>query len=80
MVRLFSSNSGTSGRASSALTVIERVLGAGGSSRFFQRWREEERVIYNVTTAIAAYKWDLYFAQQKEKETLDDIEPYQKAA
>lgn len=25
-------------------------------------------------------RWDLYFAQQKEKNTLESIEPYQKAA
>ena len=39
----------------SALLVIERVLGMGGSARLFQRLREEEKLVYNALIAMATY-------------------------
>jgi len=40
----------------SALQVIERVLGMGGSSRLFQCLREEKMLVYNAHTVMASYK------------------------
>jgi predicted Zn-dependent peptidase len=46
----------------SALKVIERVLGGGGSARLYQRLREEERLVYTVNTVTAHYEDAGYFA------------------
>jgi predicted Zn-dependent peptidase len=46
----------------SALKVVERVLGMGGSARLYQRLREETRLVYNVNTVTAHYEDAGYFA------------------
>jgi predicted Zn-dependent peptidase len=46
----------------SALKVIERVLGMGGSARLYQRLREETRLVYSVNTVTAHYEDAGYFA------------------
>jgi predicted Zn-dependent peptidase len=46
----------------SALKVIERVLGMGGSARLYQRLREERRLVYSVNTVTAHYEDAGYFA------------------
>jgi predicted Zn-dependent peptidase len=46
----------------SALKVIERVLGMGGSARLYQRLREREQLVYNVQTVTAHYEDTGYFA------------------
>lgn len=46
----------------SALKVIERVLGMGGSARLYQRLREERRLAYSVNTVTAHYEDAGYFA------------------
>ena len=40
----------------SALKVIERVLGMGGSARLYQRLREETRLVYSVNTVTGHYE------------------------
>jgi len=46
----------------SALKVVERVLGMGGSARLYQRLREETRLVYSVNTVTAHYEDAGYFA------------------
>jgi len=46
----------------SALKVIERVLGMGGSARLYQRLREETRLVYSVHTVTAHYEDAGYLA------------------
>lgn len=46
----------------SALRIIERVLGMGGSARLYQRLREEARLVYSVRTVTAHYEDAGYFA------------------
>lgn len=46
----------------SALKVLERVLGMGGSARLYQRLREKERMVYSVRTVTAHYEDAGYFA------------------
>jgi predicted Zn-dependent peptidase len=46
----------------SALKVVERVLGMGGSARLYQRLREERRLVYSVNTVTAHYEDAGYFA------------------
>jgi predicted Zn-dependent peptidase len=46
----------------SALKVIERVLGMGGSARLYQRLREETQLVYRVNTVTAHYEDAGYFA------------------
>jgi predicted Zn-dependent peptidase len=46
----------------SALKVIERVLGWGGSARLYQRLREDARLVYSVNTVTAHYEDAGYFA------------------
>lgn len=46
----------------SALKIIERVLGMGGSARLYQRLREETRLVYSVNTVTAHYEDAGYFA------------------
>jgi predicted Zn-dependent peptidase len=46
----------------SALKVMERVLGMGGSARLYQRLREETRLVYSVNTVTAHYEDAGYFA------------------
>jgi len=46
----------------SALKVVERVLGMGGSARLYQRLREEKRLVYSVNTVTAHYEDAGYFA------------------
>jgi len=46
----------------SALKVVERVLGMGGSARLYQRLREEGRLVYSVNTTTAHYEDAGYFA------------------
>jgi len=46
----------------SALKVVERVLGMGGSARLYQRLREETRLVYSVNTVAAHYEDAGYFA------------------
>ena len=48
----------------SALKVVERVLGMGGSSRLYQRLREERRLVYSVQTVTALYEDAGYLAAQ----------------
>jgi predicted Zn-dependent peptidase len=40
----------------SALKVIERVLGMGGSGRLHQRLREDQQLVYSSATATATYE------------------------
>jgi predicted Zn-dependent peptidase len=40
----------------SALKVLERVLGMGGSARLYQRLREEKQLAYSVNTVTAHYE------------------------
>jgi predicted Zn-dependent peptidase len=47
----------------SALKVIERVLGMGGSARLY-RLREEARLVYSINTVTAHYEDAGYFAIQ----------------
>ena len=46
----------------SALKVIERVLGMGGSARLYQRLRAEAHLVYSVNTIAAHYEDAGYFA------------------
>jgi len=46
----------------SALKVVERVLGMGGSARLYQRLREETQLVYSVHTVTAHYEDAGYFA------------------
>lgn len=46
----------------SALKIIERVLGMGGSARLYQRLRQEEQLVYSVNTVTAHYEDTGYFA------------------
>lgn len=48
----------------SALKVIERVLGMGGSGRLYQRLREEQQLVYSVGTATANYEDAGFFLVQ----------------
>jgi predicted Zn-dependent peptidase len=48
----------------SALRVIERVLGMGGSARLYQRLREDAQLVYSVNTVTAHYEDIGYFAVQ----------------
>jgi predicted Zn-dependent peptidase len=48
----------------SALRVIERVLGMGGSARLYQRLREKTQLVYSVNTVTAHYEDIGYFAVQ----------------
>jgi len=53
------------------LKVIGRLLGVGGSSRLYQRLREEQQLTYTVATATAAYEdighFAIYTACQPDK-------------
>jgi len=44
------------------LKVIGRLLGVGGSSRLYQRLREEQQLVYTVATAAATYEDIGHFA------------------
>jgi predicted Zn-dependent peptidase len=44
------------------LKVIGRLLGVGGSSRLYQRLRDEQQLAYTVATAVAAYEDIGHFA------------------
>lgn len=44
------------------LKVIARLLGVGGSSRLYQRLREEQQLAYTVATAVATYEDIGHFA------------------
>jgi predicted Zn-dependent peptidase len=46
----------------SAIKVIERVLGMGGSARLYQHLREEARLVYSINTVTAHYEDVGYFA------------------
>ena len=46
----------------SALRIVERVLGMGGSARLYQRLREERQLVYSVNTVTAHYEDAGYFA------------------
>jgi predicted Zn-dependent peptidase len=46
----------------SALKMMERVLGMGGSARLYQRLREEMRLVYSINTVTAHYEDTGYFA------------------
>lgn len=46
----------------SALRVVERVLGMGGSARLYQHLREERQLVYSVNTVTAHYEDAGYFA------------------
>jgi predicted Zn-dependent peptidase len=46
----------------SALKVVERILGMGGSARLYQRLREEARLVYSVNTVTAHYEDAGYLA------------------
>jgi predicted Zn-dependent peptidase len=46
----------------SALRVLERVLGMGGSARLHQHLREEKQLVYSVNTVTAHYEDVGYFA------------------
>lgn len=46
----------------SALKIMERVLGMGGSARLYQRLREEERLAYTINAVTAHYEDAGYFA------------------
>ncbi len=46
----------------SAIKVIERVLGMGGSARLYQHLREEAQLVYSVNTVTAHYEDVGYFA------------------
>jgi predicted Zn-dependent peptidase len=46
----------------SALKVLERVLGLGGSARLYQRLREQAQLAYSVNTVTAHYEDAGYFA------------------
>ena len=45
-----------------ALKIIERVLGMGGSARLYQRLREHDRLVYGVQTVAAQYEDAGFFA------------------
>jgi predicted Zn-dependent peptidase len=45
-----------------ALKVIGRLSGVGGSSRLYQRLREEQQLAYTVATAVAPYEDTGHFA------------------
>jgi len=49
-------------RDRSAIKLMERVLGMGGSARLYQRLREKEKLVYNVNTVTAHYEDAGYFA------------------
>ena len=53
------------------LKVIGRLLGVGGSSRLYQRLREEQQLAYTVATATATYEdighFAIYTACQPDK-------------
>jgi predicted Zn-dependent peptidase len=40
----------------SALKVVERILGMGGSGRLYQGLREEQQLVYHIGTATANYE------------------------
>jgi predicted Zn-dependent peptidase len=40
----------------SALKIVERVLGMGGSARLYQRLREKEHLVYSINTVTAHYE------------------------
>jgi predicted Zn-dependent peptidase len=46
----------------SALKIVERVLGMGGSARLYQHLREETQLVYSVHTVTAHYEDAGYFA------------------
>jgi predicted Zn-dependent peptidase len=46
----------------SAIKVMERVLGMGGSARLYQRLREQDQLVYSVNTVTAHYEDAGYFA------------------
>lgn len=46
----------------SALKIIERVLGMGGSARLYQRLRQDEPLVHSVNTVTAHYEDIGYFA------------------
>jgi len=46
----------------SALKIVERVLGMGGSARLYQRLREERQLVYTVNTVTAHYEDAGYLA------------------
>jgi len=46
----------------SALRVVERVLGMGGSARLYQHLREEKQLVYSINTVTAHYEDVGYFA------------------
>jgi predicted Zn-dependent peptidase len=46
----------------SALKILERVMGMGGSARLFQKLREQERLVYGVHTVTALYEDSGYLA------------------
>ncbi len=46
----------------SALRVVERVLGMGGSARLYQHMREQKQLVYSVNTVTAHYEDVGYFA------------------
>jgi len=46
----------------SALKVLERVLGMGGSARLYQRLREQEQLAYSIQTVTAHYEDAGYLA------------------
>ncbi|MBN1873523.1 MAG: insulinase family protein [Anaerolineae bacterium] len=46
----------------SALKLIERVLGMGGSARLYQRLREQAQLAYSIHTVMAQYEDAGYFA------------------
>lgn len=59
----------------SAIKVMERVLGMGGSSRLYQRLREEAQLVYSVNTVTAYYEDAGYFAVHTASapERLDEV-------
>jgi predicted Zn-dependent peptidase len=58
-----------------AIKVMERVLGMGGSSRLYQRLREEAQLVYSVNTVTAHYEDAGYFAVHTASapERLDEV-------
>jgi predicted Zn-dependent peptidase len=59
-----------------AIKVMERVLGMGGSSRLYQRLREEAQLVYSVNTVTAHYEDAGYFAVHAAcaPENLDEVQ------
>jgi predicted Zn-dependent peptidase len=59
----------------SAIKVMERVLGMGGSARLYQRLREEAQLVYGVNTVTAHYEDVGYFAVHSScaPERLDEV-------